>query len=100
MSDYSDHFAALADSEMWVDGATVLVGLAAPSLVESGIERFDQVPNLPAEGYGIAAILLAQLAPMGDYRRLVQVGAGSNTLINGVTRFTEGSSIDQHIPEV
>ena len=100
MEDYSEHFAALADSEMWVDGATVLAGLIAPSLVEKGIESVQQVPDLPAEGYGVAAILLAEFVPMGDYMRHVQVGAGSNVLINGVGRFTEGSSVDQYIPEV
>jgi len=91
-------FEALADSEMWTEAAAVGAGLAAPSVVESGIERIDMVPNLPAEGYGAVAIVLLQMFDV-PYASQMQAGAGANVVINGAKRFTAGTAADQYLPE-
>jgi len=94
----TDSFEALADSEMWVEAAAVGGGLAAPSVVESGIERIGMVPNLPAEGYAAVAIVLLQMFDV-PYGAQMQMGAGANAVINGAKRFTEGTAADSYIPE-
>ncbi len=94
----TDSFQAVADSEMWVEAAAIGGGLVAPSVVEKGVEQISAVPNLPAEGYGLVAIVVFQLLEV-PYSGQMQMGAGANVLVNGVSRFTDGTAADEYIPE-
>lgn len=96
MADISSAFSRLADPGVWERGVYVLVGGAAPVIVENlAASSFDGDTPLPAEAYGaLTAGALFWLAPQGKVRNYSTAGSLAHTGFRAAERFDLVSTIE------
>lgn len=84
MADLSDNFETLTDTDFAVDVAVVFAAFLGTALFKSVAEGFIPM-DLPDAVYGIAVIVLAEMAGT-DFQRPAQLGAGFYTADRAASR--------------
>lgn len=92
--DIGEAFDAVADTDLWIDVVSLLAGFAAAAVAQSAIENRANT-DLPDEVYGMVVVGAAEVVPLGEYTREVQLGGAGHTGLNAVGRTNMGDSLPE-----